>query len=495
MGAAAFELEIAHRIAASSDTRYDDRFVVGSISSGVYCRPSCSATPPRRENTRFFGSPADAEEAGLRACKRCLPDVAADTGDSARRGDVARRALRLIEDGVVDRAGVSGLARRVGYSERQLHRILVRELGASALALARAQRAHTARALIDSSNLTLTAIARSAGFGSVRQFNDTMRENFGISPSRLRAQGRGEARLPGNTIRLELPCREPFDGVALVRFLHRHAVPGLERIRGNSYIRSLALEHGDGVATLTPKRASLLCELQLEDVRDLVAAVARCRRLFDLDADPVTVQAQLRHTPIIGELVARHPVVRIPGTVDGFELTVRTIIRENTNPAEARAATTALLLRHGRPLRLESEYVTHAFPNADTLAAADPETLAVDTVRARAIRALAQQVVSNQITLDGGAELGEEISNLLAVPGIGPWIASYIAMRALGDPDAFLLGCGRVERALSRFGVDATLATVTALAEEWRPWRSYAIAQLWRSLDDEDENEDEDEAP
>ncbi len=487
MGALAFDLEVAHRIAASSDTRYDDRFVVGSIASGVYCRPSCSATPPRRENTRFFGSPVDAEEAGLRPCKRCMPDVPAGAVDSARRGDVARRALSLIEDGLVDRVGVSGLARRLGYSDRQLHRILVSELGASALALARAQRAHTARALIDSTDLTLTAIARAAGFGSIRQFNDTMREIFGISPSRLRARARREARVPGNAIRVELPCREPFDGVALVRFLHRHAVPGLERVRGNSYIRSLTLEHGDGIATLTPKPASVSCELQLEDIRDLTAAVARCRRLFDLDADPAAVQAQLRHGPIIGELVAAHPGLRIPGTVDGFELAVRTIIRENTDPAEARAATTALLLRHGRPLRLESDHVTHAFPDAETLAAADPETFQVDTVRANAICALAQQVVSDQIQLDGGAELGEEISGLLAVPGIGPWIASYIAMRALGDPDAFLLGCARVERALSRFGSDTTLATVTALAEEWRPWRSYAIAQLWRSLDDEDD--------
>ena len=395
--------------------------------------------------------------------------------------------MRLIRDGLVDREGVPGLARRLGYSERQLHRIVVAELGASPVALARAHRAQSALLLIDSTELTLAEVAVAAGFGSIRQFNDTMREIYAMSPSRLRARPQRAARLPANAIRLELACREPFDGVALVRFLHRHEVPGLERIHGNAYTRALSLEHGDGVVTLTPQRAAVACALELEDLRDLVAAVARCRRLFDLDADPGAVQAGLGDRPVIGELMRAHPGVRIPGAVDGFELAIRTIIRENNPPERARATTAALVQRHGRPLRTASDLVTHGFPTPAVLAAADPGTFGVDETRAEAISVLSTEVVAGEIRLDAGAELRESIGKLLAIPGIGPWIASYIAMRALGDPDAFLYGCGRVERGLERLGIAPTPSTVATLAEQWRPWRSYAIAQLWRSLDDEDE--------
>jgi AraC family transcriptional regulator of adaptative response / DNA-3-methyladenine glycosylase II len=415
------------------------------------------------------------------------PETAHGTPPRDRRADVAVRALRLISDGLVDREGVPGLARRLGYSERQLHRILVAELGASPVALARAHRAQSARMLIDSTDLTLAEVAVAAGFGSIRQFNDTMRGIYAMTPSHLRARARRAARLPGSAIRLQLACREPFDGAALVRFLQRHEVPGLERVHGSSYTRALSLERGDGMVTLTPRRAAVVCELQLGDHRDRIAAVARCRRLFDLDADPAAVQAQLRDRPVVGDLVRAHPGVRIPGAVDGFELAVRTIIRESNTPDRARATTAALVRRHGRPLRTATADVTHSFPTPATLAAADPATFAVDETRARAIHALSAEVVAGEIRLDAGAELDESMSKLLAVPGIGPWIASYIAMRALGDPDAFLHGCRRVERALERLGIAPTTSVVAGLAEQWRPWRSYAIAQLWRSLDDEEE--------
>jgi AraC family transcriptional regulator of adaptative response / DNA-3-methyladenine glycosylase II len=415
------------------------------------------------------------------------PQITSAVPRWSRRADVVGRALRLIRDGLVDREGVAGLARRLGYSERQLHRILVTELGASPVAFARAHRAQSARLLIDSTHLTLAEVAVAAGFGSIRQFNDTMRQIYAMSPSQLRARARRAANLPASAIRLQLACREPFDGVALVRFLQRHEVPGLERVHGNSYTRALRLERGDGVVTLTPQPAAVVCELELEDLRDLVAAVARCRRLFDLDADADAVHAQLRDRPVIGELVRAHPGVRIPGAVDGFELAVRTIIREDNDPGEARATTASLVQRHGQPLRTANARVTHSFPTAAILAAADPCTFEVDSSRARAIHVLATEVAAGDIRLDAGAELEESIGKLLSVPGIGPWIASYIAMRALGDPDAFLHGCGRIERALKRLGVAPTASTVGALAEQWRPWRSYAIAQLWRSLDDEDE--------
>ena len=485
--AAALSPEVAQRIAASADRRYDDRFVVGSTASRIYCRPSCAATSARRANTRFFSSSAEARAAGLRPCKRCAP--ADDVGGSLgrRHAEVALQSLRLIEDGLVDREGVSGLARRLGYSERQLHRILVAELGAGATTFARAQRTHSARTLIDSSELTLAEVARAAGFGSIRQFNETMREVYAMSPTQLRSHARRAGRLPAGPLTLELACRQPFDGVALVRFLQRHEVPGLERIHGNSYTRSLTLERGDGIVTLTPTPSSVVCQIELEDLRDLAVAVARCRRLFDLDANPETIRDQLADRPVIGELARAHPGVRIPGTVDVFELAVRTIIRENAPADEAQAQTATLVRQHGRPLHLASEHVSHCFPSPAVLAAADSSGFPVDKTRACAIHLVANRVAAGELRLDAGAGL-DEAAALLTLPGIGPWITSYIAMRALGDPDSFLYGCARVERALARLAIDASTAAVAALADQWRPWRSYAIAQLWRSLDDEDES-------
>jgi AraC family transcriptional regulator of adaptative response / DNA-3-methyladenine glycosylase II len=385
--------------------------------------------------------------------------------------DVARRALALIADGLVDRDGVPGLARRLGYSERQLHRILVAELGAGAIALARAQRAQTARALIDSADLTLGEIALAAGFGSVRQFNDTMREIYGTTPAALRTGPR-----PATGIRLRLPAKAPFDGAGVVRFLARHEVPGLEHVHRGTYTRALALEHGGGLVTLTPRRDALICELKLDDLRDLSAAVARCRRLFDLDADPHAIHAHLAGLPVVGELVRRAPGIRIAGAVDGFELAVRTIIRRENDYEFARATTARLIRRHGAALQDPTPTVTHRFPTPSALADADPATFGVDERRAHAIRDLARQ----GLYLDAGSAVDDEVRALLAIPGIGPWIANYIAMRALGDPDAYLDDCDRLARALSRAGG-------TAEPETWRPYSSYAIAALWRSLDDADE--------
>jgi AraC family transcriptional regulator of adaptative response / DNA-3-methyladenine glycosylase II len=470
----------------SRDPRYDGHFFVGVISTGIYCRPSCPARLPKRRNVRLFQSAAAAHEAGLRACKRCDPDAAPGSPTWNRRADVAGRAFRLIAEGAVDREGVPGLAGRLGYSERQLQRILTEEVGAGPIALARAQRAQAARLLIESTGISFAEVALAAGFKSVRQFNDTVRSVYGRTPTdlRRRAQRRAGKVAPG-TIELRLACRQPFDGESSIRFLGFRAVPGVEEMDGFAYRRSLSLQHGGAVIELLPERAAVRCRLRLDDLRDLTAAVACARRLFDLDSDPQTVSAQLEQDPCLGELVRSCPGLRVPGCADGFELAVRAVIGQQISVVAARTVAAKLVERYGEPLDEPLGSVTHRFPTGAALAQADPASLPMPRSRARALRELARLVDCGELELDAGAEPAAALASLLSVPGIGPWTASYIAMRALGDPDAYPLGDVGLRRALERRGHSLDRAGEERLAEAWRPWRSYAVVHLWRSLDGE----------
>src|SRR5215204_6846861 len=306
------DFERCYRFMRSRDPRYDGFFFVGVRSTGIYCRPSCPARLPKRRNIQLFPSAAAAQAAGFRACKRCEPDAAPGSPAWNRRADVAGRAVRLIADGMVDREGVPGLAARLGFSERQLNRILVAEVGAGPAQLARAQRAQAARTLIESTHLPFAQVALGAGFRSVRQFNATVRAVYARTPSDLRR--RGGARSPASgAIQLRLPYREPFDGDSLITFLAARAVAGVEEVEGSTYRRSLSLEHGAGIVSLTPANCSVRCELLLDDLRDLTAAVARSRRLLDLDADPVSISSQLGQDGPLAPLVRGRPGLRVPG--------------------------------------------------------------------------------------------------------------------------------------------------------------------------------------
>lgn len=469
----------------SRDPRYDGYFFVGVLSTGIYCRPSCPARLPKRRNIRLFRSAAAAQEAGLRACKRCDPDAAPGSPTWNRRADVAGRALRLIAEGEVDRQGVPGLADRLGYSERQLQRILSSEVGAGPVALARAQRAQAARLLIESSGVSFGEVALAAGFGSVRQFNDTIRAVYARTPSELRRRARRHiANGSAGLIELSLACRQPFDAASLIRFLGARALPGVEELDGSTYRRSLSLEYGGGVVELTPNRDGFDCRLRLDDLRDLTAAVARCRTLLDLDADPLSVAAQLEDDRTLGELVRARPGLRVPACVDGFELAVRAVIGQQVSVEAARTAAARVVARFGEPLAEPAAGVTHFFPAASVLAEADPAELPMPRARGRALRALAEYVAGGELSLGAGADRAAAEATLLSVPGIGPWTASYIAMRALGDPDAYPEGDVGLRRALAKRGLEVDRATEKALAESWRPWRSYAVMHLWRSLDD-----------
>ena len=481
------DFETCYRFMRSRDSRYDGYFFVGVTSTGIYCRPSCPARLPDRRNVRLFQSAAAAQEAGLRACKRCDPDAAPGSPAWNRRADVAGRAFRLIAEGEVDREGVPGLARQLGYSERQLQRILLAEVGAGPVALARAQRAQSARMLIESTELAFVEVALAAGFRSVRQFNDTIRSVYARTPTELRSRAR---RRPGNgratgTIELRLACRPPFEAESSIRFLGIRAVRGVEELDGSAYRRSLSLEHGGGVVELRPEPAAIHCRLWLDDLRDLTAAVARCRRLLDLDADPLSISEQLGRDSVLGDLVRRRPGLRVPACVDGFELAVRAVIGQQVSVAAARTATARLVERLGEPLAEPVGAVTHQFPTSAALAQVDPGSLPMPRTRAEALRELGALVAAGDLTLGAGAERAAAEAGLLSVRGIGPWTAAYVAMRALGDPDGYPVGDVALRRALERRGHASRGIGEARLAEGWRPWRSYAVAHLWRSLEDE----------
>jgi AraC family transcriptional regulator of adaptative response / DNA-3-methyladenine glycosylase II len=468
-----------YRAVLSRDRRFDGVFYTAVRTTRIFCRPSCPATTPKRVNVTFYPTAAAALAAGYRACKRCRPDTTPGSPEWDVRADVAGRAMRLVNDGVVERAGVPGLARRLGYSERQLNRILVAELGAGPLALARARRAHTARMLAETTAVPLADVAFAAGFASVRQFNDTVRATYDATPGELRSRAARSARATSGDGVLRLAVREPFDGAALLDFLGVRAVPGVEEVAGGTYRRTLRLPGGPGVVALTPLPSYVRCALRLTSVADLPVAVERCRRLLDLDADPLAVHDALAGDPVVGPLVRKRPGLRVPGHVDGFEVAVRAVLGQQVSVAGARTLAARLVAAYGTPLPVADGSLTHLFPSAAALAGADPPAFAMPRSRARALVGLAGAVAAGAVDLDRGAPRAETRSALLALPGIGPWTASYIALRALGDADAFLPTDLGVRHALARLAPGMSAET---LSEAWRPWRSYALMHLWTSL-------------
>jgi AraC family transcriptional regulator, regulatory protein of adaptative response / DNA-3-methyladenine glycosylase II len=472
--------ERCYRAVLSRDRRFDGWFVGAVSTTGIYCRPSCPAVAPKRGNIAFYPTAATAQQHGYRACKRCRPDASPGSPEWNGRGDVVARAMRLVADGVVEREGVSGLARRLAYSPRHLNRLVTDELGAGPLAIARAQRAETARTLIETTDLDFTTIAHAAGFGSVRQFNDTVRAVFADTPTALRAAASNGGRSGAETgaVDLELPVREPFGATALLGFLASRAIPRIEHWDGETYHRSLALPHGHGVAEVAAatrrSRPVVTARLRLEDWRDLGPAVRRLRRLLDLDADPIAVDAVLGEDPALAPAVAAAPGRRSPGAVDPFEIAVRAVVGQQISVAGARTVIGRIVDAVGEPLRIVARpELTHVFPTAAALAEIDPEHLPMPASRRRTITELAGRVADGRIVLDGGADRDELSAALDAVPGIGPWTIGYVQMRGLGDPDVFLPTDLGVRAGLAQLGVGAVRA------EEWRPWRSYALHHLW----------------
>jgi AraC family transcriptional regulator, regulatory protein of adaptative response / DNA-3-methyladenine glycosylase II len=498
--------EQCYRAVLSRDARFDGWFVIAVHTTKIYCRPSCPATTPKRQNVSFFATSATAQQRGFRACKRCRPDASPGSPEWNIRADVVGRAMRLIADGVVDRDGVPGLSRRLGYSERHLNRLLTEELGAGPIAIARAQRAQTARLLIETTSMSMTDAAFAAGFSSIRQFNDTVREVFASTPTELRtARQRRDRRhqepsgFGGGSISLRLPVRQPFDAAGVLAFLGTRAVPGVESWDGRHYRRALRLPRGSGIVCLREQEGAVACTLWLASVSDLQAAVHRCRRLLDLDADPIAIDRQLGSHPALAALVAARPGLRSPGAVDGPELLVRAILGQQVSVAGARTVAGRLAAQIGDQVRdigggpcddgpLDDEpdgdghSVRLQFPCAAAIAAMSPDDLPMPGARARSLIGACTAIADGSIVIDPGADRAQLTSALERLPGIGPWTTQYVAMRALGEPDVFMPTDLGVRHALVALGLDGSPAAADRLAQEWSPWRSYALHHLWRNL-------------
>lgn len=478
----ASDFEGCYRAVSTRDSRFDGQFFTAVRTTGIYCRPSCPAITPKRANVSFLPTAAAAQQAGYRACRRCLPDAAPGSPLWNVRADLAARAMRLIGDGMIERGGVPGLAATLGYSQRQLTRVLTTELGAGPLALARAHRAHTARLLIQTTEMPMSDIAFAAGFASIRQFNDTVREVFAVSPTTMRTELRRSPRAdvvaPGTPglLTLRLPYREPLDTGWLAWFLSSHAVPGMELWEDGVYTRSLRTPHGHATIRLSFQPGHVRAELALRDMRDLAPTVARVRHLLDLDADPLGIDGALGiGSGEPGDVISGHgftPGIRVPGCLDGSELLLRTMIGQQISVRAAGTHTARLVDALGE--RIDG-LVPRLFPTAEAVAEHGAEVLTGPVRRVNAIVAAARAIADGELVLHSGRTAADLRHDLLALDGVGPWTADYVTMRSLADPDILLDTDLVVRQGAERAGIDLDDST------HWAPWRSYLSMHLWKT--------------
>ncbi|MGN7977243.1 DNA-3-methyladenine glycosylase 2 family protein [Microbacterium sp. 22195] len=479
-----------YRAISARDTRFDGQFVTAVRSTGIYCRPSCPARTPKPANVTFYPTSAAAHEAGYRACKRCLPEATPGSPAWNLRGDAAARAMRLIASGVVEQEGVPGLANRLGYSPRHLTRLLTAELGAGPLALARAHRAHTARMLLVGTDMPVSEVAFSAGFASIRQCNDTIREVFEMTPGELRATRRATERGGATTaaatadaeaqgaIDLLLPHRAPMDASGIFAWMAARALPGVETATATSFARHLRMPGGPAHLEIRQDAdGRLRLRARVTRLGDLAPLVATARRLFDLDADPTAVDEALSAHAELAPLVAALPGIRVPGAADPHEMLIRAMVGQQITVAAARTALTALADQLGE--RTADGGIL--FPTMTAIAEHGAEVLRGPAARIRAITGAAAALADGSLVLTVGDDAAEQRARLLAMPVIGPWTADYVRMRVIGDPDVLLPGDVAMRAGAAASGLPAEPAALAAWAERIAPWRSYLTAHLWRA--------------
>ena len=477
-----------YRAVESRDRRFEGRFVLGVTTTGIYCRPGCPARLPRRENVRFFACAAAAESTGFRPCRRCRPEASPGTPGSLGTGATVARALRLIDEGGLDGAGIDELAERLGVGGRHLRRLFVEQLGASPLSIARSRRVHFAKKLLDETDLSMVEIAASAGFGSLRRFNTEVRTVFQRSPTEIRAGRKGPLLRSDDASRLalRLAYKAPLDWQSTLAFLRARAIPGVERVGSHEYQRTITLGGVEGLIDVRPAAsgASFL-ELRVPTAfsSHLHTVAARIGRVFDLGADPAAIDDHLARSPLLAPLVARRPGLRVPGAWDGFELAVRAVLGQQITVAGATTLSGRLVSAFGEALSVPTaEGLTHLFPTPARLSDADIASIGLPRARAETLRALAKAARDQAISLDMPPSVEAERDRLAAIPGIGAWTVEYIALRAFGEPDAFPASDLALRKALAGTGEPPSERAVAELAEPFRPFRAYAAMHLWNSL-------------
>lgn len=457
-----------YRALKSRDRRFDGLFIVGVRTTGIYCRPSCpTPVQPLRRNVDFFATSAAAQRAGLRACKRCRPDATPGSPEWNLRDDLVGRAMRLINQGYLDSHRVADLARELAVAERHLRRVMIESVGAPPLALARAQRAQTARTLIETTSMKFTDVAFASGFASLRQFNDTVREVFAATPTELRRTTSADDTETGR-LALRLPFRRPVASDHLISWWARRTVDGVAEVRDAALHTALRLRGGNGVASLEFHDAWVRCDMALDDVADLGPAVAQCRALLDLDADPAHIDEVISADATLSPLVASLPGIRSPGSSDGFATLVFAVLGQQRSVAAARTLAGRIVAR----VR-DTEDKLLPFPEPSMLREADLGGLGMTARNIETIRAVAVRFDGREAALSPGADRAEVRNELVGIKGIGPWTADYVAMRALGHPDIFLAGDLVAARAATSLGLELPAIEAT------RPWRSYLTHHLW----------------
>lgn len=466
------DFDSCYRALLAHDRRFDGQFFAAVHTTGIYCRPSCPVVPPRQQNVSFVLTAAAAIAAGYRACRRCLPDAVPGSPRWNSRADTASRAMRLIQDGVVDRGGVAELAGALGYSTRQLNRIVTDELGVGPLALARAHRTTNARLLLQRTELPVADVAFAAGFGSVRQFNDSVRDTFACTPTELR--GRVRNRPTGDELVLNLPVRQPFSAPWLQWFLSGHAIAGLEEVdEAGCYRRTMRLPYGPAIVEIGLADETVTAVLRLHDLRDVGAAVSRIRRLLDLDADLAAAEEALGSDRRLRPLMTHGSGIRLPGSHDPWELLLRTMIGQQISLPAARTHGARLVAALGEPITDDHGNLRRLFPTPADVAERGAEVLTGPRRRIDAICRVAAEF--DERAIHSGRDYHELVAELLELPGVGRWTAEYVAMRCVGHPDTLLDTDLVVRRSAQRLGLDLRDS------DRWAPWRSYLTMLLWHA--------------
>jgi len=468
--------KVCSRARLARDPRFDGKFFIGVLTTKIYCRPICRAPNAKEKNVRYFPTAAAAAEAGFRPCLRCRPECSPGTPAWQGTSSTVARALRLISEGALDNASVETLAEHLGVGSRHLRRLFLKHLGATPVAVAQTRRLHFAKKLIDETNLPMTQVALAAGFGSVRRFNGDIQKIYHRTPTQIRALARHKAAEPENEYLFRLHFRPPYQWKPVLAFLAARATPGVEIVAQNVYRRSVSSNGTSGYVEVSPeeRNLSLAVRVEIGDPGALFFIVERLRAMFDVNADWTTILRTLKADRALAPRLERSPGLRVPGCWNGFELAVRAILGQQVTVRGATTLAGRIVAAFGKRVTL-NHGLTHVFPTAEVLASANLAPIGLPKARAETIRALARAVCDGRIAFERIADTPTLLARLCEIPGIGPWTAQYIAMRALGEPDAFPSSDLGLLRALKL----KSPRELERRAESWRPWRAYAAMYLW----------------